>query len=851
MPRVSSTLDLRQAVHDRIAEQAPLEQIFTAIVAMAEEALPGARVSIMRYDPDSNTLSLTGQSPFPQWCEAALNHLPVAPDTGTCGRAAYLRETVITRDIDTDPAWTGYRHVARQAGLQACWSVPILGDDGTLIGTFAVYYDRPRSPSRTARREIERAARLVALAMARHDDRRRHQATEQRHQSLFFHHPDGVCEFDLDGNFLHCNAAMEHITGFRRAGLVGRHFNEFVTPEYRALTERHFDLAARGVSQHYETSGMHPDGRQYPVEMTNLPIVVDGNVVGVYGICRDITERRARDEELRLLQRGIEASSNGVVMVDAQSPGLPMVYVNPAFTHITGYTRDEAIGHNCRFLQGADTDPADIERIRDALSTHRDVQITLRNYRKGGQAFWNRLSLTAVFDEQQRCTHFIGIQQDVTRERESRAQLAYQATHDRLTGLLTREALIQELSRLDHALLLHIDLDGFSQVNAGAGYEAGNRLLLSVSQRLGEIADVNAMIARLSGDGFAIAVPGRNSTRVGIRLIERLLDALATPFENITGHPLQISASIGAASTDYSGEDKEALLGNAEAAMREAKQIGRNTWQWYSAEVASPVRDYVVLRRELQQAIAEDQLELHYQPIVAADTGEVRSLEALVRWRHPERGLLGPGEFIPLAETTGQIVDIGTWVLRQACRDLAGQRRNGGLDVPVAVNLSPIQFRRTGFLDMVRTALADNGIEGEALEVEVTESVLLSGADQAIALLDELRAMGVRVAIDDFGTGYSSLSYLRDLPITKVKLDRGFIRDINESRGNAAIVEAVAHMARHLGIEVVAEGVETTAQHEALQRFGCGLLQGFLFSPPRPLEAIARGPRVLLPVAPS
>lgn len=839
--------ELAERVRDRIAAAVPLEQTLSIIVEMLEYALPEARVSVMRYHAATETLCTTSHSPFSPQGLADLNGLAVSPEMGSCGRAAATREFVVTFDIERDPLWEGHRHIARNAGLRACWSFPLVSANDVLFGTLAVYYATPRGPTVEEQYEIRRAADLLILSFARQRELDEQRVTEQRYQSLFFSHPDGVFELDMGGCFRNCNAAFERISGFRSARVIACHISSFVMPTHVAAIESARESAIRGTPDHCKVRIFHADGNLVTLHITMLPILVDGSVVGVYGVCRDITDANRRDEERRLLERGIEASVDGIAIADARDDEMPLVYVNRAFTRLTGYAREEALGRNCNFLQGPDTDPAARAEIRDALATRRNLQQTLLNYRKDGQAFWNQLSLAAVFDDNSECTHFVGIQKDVTSQLEKEALLAYRSTHDALTDLMTHETLLQKIVSMTQVVILHINLDGFCQVNNYVGYAVGNELLKAVGQRLIEALGPDTYIARLYGDCFEAALPDALPDMACGRKIDAVLSALSMPFNGIGGQTLQLSASIGAASTEHVGRDYDALSRKAESAARDAKRLGRNTWQWFVAADHPQEDDYVVLRRELQEAIANEQLELHYQPIVAAQSGELKSLEALVRWRHPTRGLISPGTFIPLAEATGQIIEIGTWVLWRACKDLAAQRRNRGLDVRVAVNVSPLQFRRPGFLDVVREALTAHGLEGDALEVEVTEGVLISGAERTIGVINELRAVGVHVAIDDFGTGYSSLSYLRDLPITKVKLDIGFVRDILSGRANAAIVEAVVSIAHHLGLEVVAEGVESPAQRDALIRYGCGQLQGFLFSKPQPLDVIAGGPRYLEP----
>lgn len=838
-------MEAQQEVHERIAQQVPLEDTLDAIARWIGVLLPDAIVAFMRYDAHHQTLSLIPSQRFSRAYQECLQAVPIGPNAASFGSAAFRREPVVTEDIHTDPRWTAFRDAAKREGLRACWSNPVLTAQGELLGTFGIYFHEPQLPTDTSRRRLNQAAALVALAILRDRDASSHRALAEWHRSLFVNHPDGVYEFDLEGRFQRGNAALTRITGHPEDELIGRHFNEFIEPEYRALTQAGFDIAKQGGAHQYESMGTHRDGHLYRLEILNFPVSVDGEVVGVYGICRDITARKQEEEDRRLLERGIQATPNGVVMADTSQPDMPLVYANDAFYQLTGYTPEEALGHNCRFLQGPDTDPEALAAIRWAIHEQQSTEVILRNYRKDGTPFWNQLSLSPVFDADGACTHYIGIQQDITRQREQEALLAHQATHDLLTGLPNRTAFDGHLqaafeqAQEDQGLLvvMHLDLDGFKAVNDGLGYHIGNQLLVAVSERLNQIIGEEDTLARLTGDEFALLLPNLDSRQAGIDMAEEILSALSRPFM-IEKRALHISASMGVACNCEHAEHAYELMQRADLAVADAKQQGRNTWHWYQGDQQRVTEEAVMLRHELHTALRHDQFELYYQPIVEAVNGRIRGLEALIRWHHPERGMISPGVFIPLAEQTGQIIPLGRWVMRRACQDAAAMRDEGRLMVPIAVNISSLQFRRDGFLDDVKAALNDACLPPELLELEVTESVLLDGAEQAIEIINALKAMGIRVALDDFGTGFSSLSYLRDLPIHKVKLDRAFIRDITTSRSNAAIVQGIITMAHHLDLVVVAEGVEEAEQQQDLVRRNCDLLQGFYFARPMPREAV-------------
>ena len=845
-----------QDIHHQIALHAPFDEILSSIIEMVARALPDASVSLMLLDAEDNTLSMVAsQGLSDSYCQAA-QQIPVGINVASCGASAYLKEIVITHDIEQDDNWRFFVEHTRREGLASCWSAPVLTADDELLGTFATYYRYPRVPEQAEQTRLMQAADLLALAIARQRDRRALQTHEQRLRSLFTHHPDAVCEMDLAGRVLRSNQAVTDITGLTAEQLCGMHYEAFVAAADQPRIALAFQQACQGIPQYYELSGHNVRAETYRLEVTNLPIVVEGDIVGVYGIARDVSAQRQQQTELLLLQRGIDASRNGVLMADASDPNLPLVYANAAFEEITGYRKHEVMGLNCRFLQGKDTDPDARAQIRTAIAEQKEHQVTLLNYRKDGTPFWNLFSIAPVWDLEGRCTHFVGIQQDVTRHYENEEKLRFQRSHDLLTGLLNRTSFEGQLqyhyqpqpqpqpqlqSQSQHrqpframAVLL-INLDGFKSINDGLSHEVGDRLLQAVGQRLSDWLQSEDVVARLGGDDFGLLLLDREQEAI-IQAAEQLLTLLSRPFV-IDGYPLHISASIGISSMGSAICDSGDFIQHASLALREAKLQGYNTWQWYSGDSCPQGSGHIALRREMLEAIEGQQFVVYYQPLVDARTCEVLSLEALVRWQHPQRGMVPPNDFIPLAEQTGQIISIDQWVLHQACLDAVriNHHRPAEQSIVMAVNISPIHFRRVGFFREVQRVLQVTGLAPQLLELEVTEGLLMSGADQAIEQLQALRHLGVRVAIDDFGTGFSSLSYLRQLPINKVKLDRCFIQDIEHSRANAAIVQGVITMAHHLGLQVVAEGVETLAEQEYLIACGCDLLQGFRFSKPVPL----------------
>jgi diguanylate cyclase (GGDEF)-like protein len=435
---------------------------------------------------------------------------------------------------------------------------------------------------------------------------------------------------------------------------------------------------------------------------------------------------------------------------------------------------------------------------------------------------------------------WVATHEDITERRKAEAKIEYMAHHDALTDLANRLQLFEQLEETlarpkqgAHLAVFCLDLDRFKDVNDEHGHPIGDLLLRTVAKRLRQCIRDSDLVARLGGDEFAIMQVGASQSRDATALASRLIEVIGAPYE-LGGRLVVIEASVGIALAPNDGLDPDQLLKNADTALYRAKSEGRGLYRFFEPEMDARMQARRTLEIDLRKALANGEFELFYQPLVDMQTEYVTGFEALIRWHHPERGLIVPLDFIPVAEETGLIVPIGDWVLRQACAEAATWPSN----VKVAVNLSPIQFKKKGILPAVVSALAASGLSPDRLELEITESVLLQDGDATLAVLQELRALGARISMDDFGTGYSSLSYLRKFPFDKIKIDQSFIFDMSDHSDGLAIVRAVIAMGSGLGIATTAEGVETLAQFKQLKLEGCTEVQGYLFSPPRPAAEI-------------
>jgi diguanylate cyclase (GGDEF)-like protein/PAS domain S-box-containing protein len=546
--------------------------------------------------------------------------------------------------------------------------------------------------------------------------------------------------------------------------------------------------------------------------------------------------------KLRQLSRALESSLNGVMITSSTQLDHPIVYVNPAFERITGYSADEVIGLSGRFLVRDDLNQRGLGTIREALRNLREAHAILRNYRKDGTLFWNELFISPVRDEEGTVTtHFVSILNDVSERISYEQQLEFHANHDALTGLANRNLLNDRITqalaqaRADNLLagVLLLDLDRFKLINDGFGHSPANELLKSVAQRLNQSVRDTDTVARLGGDEFVVVISRLQSADDLSLVAGKILRALSQPFI-MEGKEIFVTASIGAALYPRDGDHGEILLRNADVAMYRVKEHGRNNYRFYTPEMTHMAIDRLDMEGNLRRALERDELLVYYQPLVDFQSGQIVGAEALVRWLHPRIGMIQPGEFIPLAEDTGLIIPLGQIVLRQVCKDIKAWEAQGLPPVKISLNLSAREFRQEDLSATICKVLEETAVEGHRITFELTESMVMHDVENTLDTLRELKRLGATVSLDDFGTGYSSLSYLKRFPIDTLKIDRSFVRDIHQDGDDAAIAHAVIAMAHKLGIKVIAEGVECAAQLDLLREFDCDLLQGYYFSRPVP-----------------
>jgi len=682
--------------------------------------------------------------------------------------------------------------------------------------------------------------------------------TKQQLRDVIDFLPDATFVIDSDKKVVIWNRAMEKMTGIPKEDMIGKGDHEYTIPFYgerrtqlldlldlddEELAAKYTQVRRTGEILDAETfcPALHGGEGAY-VWATGVPLYdASGQRIGAIESIRDISERKKSEDFLRKLTHGIENSASAVLITDLQGT---IEYVNKKFTQLTGYSPEEAIGRNPRILKSDATPREVFDNLWRTILSGQEWRGELLNRRRTGEVYWSIASISPLHNEHGEITHFIANVEDINERKNAEATIERLAYFDPLTDLPNRRMLQDRLEmalkrsrrQATGAALLYLDLDSFKHINDSLGHPAGDKLLREMASRFtGSLRD-DDVVCRLGGDEFAVVLHDIRHDQDVMPIAQKLLDVAAEPLQ-LEGREVAVTSSIGIALYPKDGTDAKVLGKHADIALYHAKAEGKNTFRFFSEELNNNLRDRMAMEHGLRHVLDRGELELHYQPKVSVASGQVTGVEALLRWNSPEFGLVSPMRFIPLAEETRQIIPIGEWVLRTACQQqLAWQRQ--GLQLSMAVNLSAVQFKSPHLIDRIAALIDETGISPDNLELELTESALVDKPDDAVRVLEQLRSLGCGISIDDFGTGYSSLSYLKNFPVTILKIDRSFVRDLSHNSGDRAIAQSVVSLATNLDMKTVAEGVEEPEQLEILKQIGCTYIQGFIHSRPVPADQI-------------
>jgi diguanylate cyclase (GGDEF)-like protein/PAS domain S-box-containing protein len=720
------------------------------------------------------------------------------------------------------------------------------------FGALLAYCDEERTFAEYELAFLRSTANIVGEAITRARTEQALKTSEARLRQLISSTLDAVITVDRALHVIEWNREAEAVFQVAAREAIGMPLRgelfqdkDFLLFQRVVARHRRGHANQRAVRQRFETIARRADGEQFSAEIM-LATAGQGTDLTFTAFIRDISERKRAEHALAQREKRfrtiVEKSWSGVVLLDSE---MRFSYAGSSTQYLIGYDEQELIGRDFfEFVHPRD-EAAARKSLAAVLDTHnREAHGELRFRHKNGTWVWLEGFSQNLLHEPS-VNGIVVNYRDVSQRKETEKQLEYRAYYDSLTGLpnrlLFRDRLVNSLAHARRnkvgLAVMYIDVDHFKLVNDGLGHSFGDALLADVARRFEGALRASDTISRIGGDEFSILLPEVVNAEAVAGVARKILDSLQRPFR-VEGHDLFVTASIGISCFPADGDDAETLLKCADAAMYRSKELGRNQAQLFTASMNERYVRRLALEQQLHHAIERQQLELWYQPIYDRARRSIVSVEALLRWRDPHRGLIEPAEFIELAEETGMIVAIGDWALRAGCAQLRRWHDQGLAHLRMAVNISAVQLQHRSLVDTVRAALAESRIEPHMLQLEITESAAAQNFETTLKLLQELRALGVRVAVDDFGTGQSSLIYLKHFPIDTVKIDKEFLREVTHDETAAAIVSYVINLAHTLKLHVVAEGVESEEQYTFLRHYGCDMMQGYLFSRPLPADAV-------------
>jgi len=685
---------------------------------------------------------------------------------------------------------------------------------------------------------------IIANVLADISERRQAEQVSRLLLQAVEYSPVAIVITSRNGEIEYVNPSFTQVTGFSRSEAIGQNTRFLKSGETPPETyQQMWQTLLEGKVWNGILHNRRKNGELFWEQTSISPVFGDhGEVTHYLAVKEDISDRHVTETRLRLLAGVFEHSAEAIMVSDRDNR---ILEVNKAFCRLTGYAADEVRGENPRLLSSGRSPPEAYHAMWQSINSSGHWQGEIWDRRKDGSVYPKWLSISTICGSDGNIEHYIGSFVDISERKAAEEKISHLAHFDTLTDLPNRSNL---QGRLEQALaaarrdslhrplaVMFLDLDRFKNINDTLGHHVGDSLLLEVSKRLMASVRESDVVARLGGDEFVVVLTGADAMAAE-RVAGKILRALSQPY-HLDGQRLHTTSSIGIAVFPGDGESVDILMRNADAAMYHAKSAGRNNMQFFTASMNQAASDRRQLEEDLHLALQKNQFVLHYQPQID-DLRRVFAAEALLRWQHPEHGLVPPNRFIPIAEDTGLIVPIGQWVLETACAQLqAWSVEARTCDLQLAVNVSARQFRQADFVDQLRKVIERSGADPLRLKLELTESLVLDNVADTIAKMNVIKQFGVSFSMDDFGTGYSSLSYLTRLPLDQLKIDRAFVSRLPDNQSDAVIAQTIVTMGSSLGLKVLAEGVENEAQRQFLENHGCHGYQGFLFSRPLPIEA--------------
>jgi diguanylate cyclase (GGDEF)-like protein/PAS domain S-box-containing protein len=757
---------------------------------------------------------------------------------GPAGIAFRESRSVIVNDVSSNELTLPWREKAGEYGIKAISTHPILRT-GNPYAVLVVYSDQTDAFGQEIVQLLEEMAFSISFALDNFDRETMRRKSEEQFHMLFESAVDGIFIVDSTGRHTDVNVRGAQLLSYSKEEILNLETADIVSEIERVRVPRIYSILRAGISVQSEFHFLRKDGSTFPGEIS-AQLLPDGRIMS---IMRDATKRKKVEEELKLAAMVYRISSEGMMIFDGDSK---IIAVNPAYSKITGYTAEEVVGKRAADLRPDIHDEELHQAISDSLNATGYWQGEMWNRHKNGELFAISLSINTTFNADGTVHRRVVLFSDITSRKQSEEMLWQQANFDSLTGLpnrsLFRDHLNQEIRKAKRTgipmALMFLDLDGFKDVNDTLGHDMGDILLKEAAYRLqGCVREVDT-VARLGGDEFTVILSELQDPGNVDRVARHILQRMSAPFK-LGDEIAHVSASIGITLYPQDGTEIEDLLKNADQAMYAAKHEGRNRYHYFTASMQEAAQVRMRLVNDLRVALEGNQFEVVYQPIVELSSGIIHKAEALIRWRHPTRGMINPLEFIPLAEDTGMIVSFGNWVFHEAARQAAQWRERHHPGFQISVNISPVQFRNEGIDSSTWFEHLNRlGLPAQGIVVEITEGLLLEATEKVTEQLLRFRDAGIEVALDDFGVGYSSLSYLKKFDIDYLKIDPSVIHGLAQESDDLALCEAIIVMAHKLGIKVIAEGVNTVEQLDLLVKAGCDYGQGYHFSHPIPASEL-------------
>ncbi|GMR18109.1 MAG: hypothetical protein BMS9Abin33_0512 [Gammaproteobacteria bacterium] len=759
-----------------------------------------------------------------------------------CADVLDMKNELITRDAaklyPEDPMLV-------DMGVESYFGASMISVSGNKMGLMAALDTKPMEIASWMEPVLGIFAQRMASFIEHKITEEKIKASEKGLRNIFHDMQDTYYRTDNKGIIIRLSESIRQLLGYEVDELLGTTIKDLYSEPGRRLELLEQLNKEHGSVQNFDAALKHKDGSLVWVSV-NAHYYRDenNNIHGVEGVARDISQHREAELQMQKMSSALEQSADMVMITDGN--GI-VEYVNPAFEHTTGYSRDEVIGNLPNGLKSGVQSVDFYQKLWQKILSGESFRDVFVNRKKDGSLFYEDKAITPIKNTQGQITHFVATGHDITKRMENEERLSYMAHHDTLTELPNRTLFMDRLRQsLAHArryskrvAVLFIDLDRFKNINDTLGHDIGDQMLTQLAERLGESIRQDDTVARLGGDEFAVLLSDVETEQDVSQLAQKILLGLEQPFD-VGGRELFMTASIGISLFPNDGEEPGTLLKNADIAMYKAKDLGKNNYQFYSVDMGARAFQRLTMETNLRRALEREEFRLFYQPQINIETNEITGVETLIRWQHPDLGLVPPNDFIPLLEETGLITQVGYWVISTACRQMRTWHEAGLPELTMSVNISGRQFHARDFIEKIEAFVNESRVSPEMMEMEITESVLMENQQSTIAALEALDRIGFRIAIDDFGIGYSSLSYLRRFRIDTLKVDQSFIRDVADNPDDAAITSAIIAMAQSLKLKVIAEGVETQQQLAFLKKHDCRYMQGYLFSRPLPADELTQ-----------